>query len=156
FAEPSGRLRRRAASTAPRWPARQGMTMRRQRWVGRAVIAGALCLGAVMNAHGCAGTIGSPPAASPPKIALPPILAIELPAGSTSLPLDAPALGELLGGASAGPRKVTHDLAGPLRLGATRVTWTAWEGEPGRSAVYATRQATLYALPDGETPAGVA
>jgi hypothetical protein len=108
--------------------------------------------------HDCApGT--SPPqaqAATPPTIALPEILAIELPAsGMTSISPSTSPLKELLGSASAPGLQVTHGVTSPLPLGATQVTWTAWNGAPDASQVVVTRQAWVYVFPFGQIPAGI-
>ena len=105
------------------------------------------------------GAPGSPPdasAASAPRIVLPDILAIELPApGMTEIAPSASPLRELLESASAGELMVTHDQSAPLPVGATRVTWTAWSGPAGSSSVHATRAAYVYVFPFGQTPAGI-
>ena len=124
--------------------------------------AGALV--AVLLAAGCAGPAEAPRAAAsaapaPPAAAsvqLPEMLAVELPApGMTSIPPDVSPLRELLRAASAGGAQVTHDRVDPLPPGPTRVTWTAWEGEPRQSAVRATRTEYVYVFPYGQTPVGV-
>ncbi|MGE0743636.1 MAG: hypothetical protein AB7K86_00250 [Rhodospirillales bacterium] len=100
--------------------------------------------------------IGAVAVPAGPGITLPEILAVELPApGMTSIAPGASPLRELLGAAADEPNAVTHDRAAPLPLGGTRVTWTSWAGEPGRSAVRATRSALVYVLPHGMTPAGL-
>src|SRR5262245_30274629 len=113
--------------------------------------AGALLV--LLLTAGCAGSSEAPKpaagaaAAAPPRpaaagVQLPRLLAVGLPApGMTSIAPDASAIRELLGAASAGGAQVTHDRVDPLPPGPTRVTWTAWEGEPRQSAVRATRTA---------------
>src|ERR1043166_8250122 len=82
------------------------------------------------------------------EIVLPEILAIELPntQKSTIAPTEGP-LRELLQSAMAGGSKVTHDRSGPLSLGGTLITWTAWDGAPAESRASATKSAYVYVLP---------
>jgi hypothetical protein len=121
-----------------------------------AFLAGALTV--MVGFHDCAlGTsrAQAQPAASA-KIELPEILAIELPAaGVVSIAPGISPLKELLESASAGKLQVTHDVRSPLPLGATQVTWTAWNGAPGASQAVGTRQAWVYVFPFGQTPAGI-
>jgi len=110
----------------------------------------ALALVAVVLAAlaGCSGGGTAPasgaaaPLAVTRAIVLPELLAIEMPApGMPDIAPGASPLRELLEAASAGELRVTHDRTAPLTLGATRVTWTAWSGEPGASGAELTRQA---------------
>jgi hypothetical protein len=144
------------------------------RWRGRMPIALWLVLG--LCSGGCAGGGGQPSFAAQPttggharlrapasqessrplEIALPEILAIELPSDDTKeIAPDQPPLRGLLESATAGGFQVTHDRNSPVGIGATEVTWTAWSGEPGASAVQATRRAWVYVFPFGQTPIGV-
>jgi len=101
-----------------------------------------------------AGPASGPVAAD--GITLPEILAVELPAaGMASIAPTASPLRELLGAAADEPNAVTHDRTAPLPLGGTKVTWTSWAGEPGRSAARTTRSAYVYVLPHGMTAAGL-
>jgi hypothetical protein len=103
-----------------------------------------------------AGMLGQAEAANPPRIELPEMLAIELPAaGMTSIAPGASPLKELLESARATGLQVTHDVRSPLPLGATQVTWTAWAGAPGVGQPAATQQAWIYVFPFGQTPAGI-
>ena len=125
-------------------------------WRFLTLLASAFAVAAIF--HGFApGTPGSQAqAAASPTIALPEILAIELPAaGMTSIAPSVSPLKELLGSASAPGLQVTHDVTAPVALGATQVTWTAWSGASGSSQAAATRQAWVYVFPFGQTPAGV-
>jgi len=98
----------------------------------------------------------TPAAAQPaPAIVPPDLLAVELPAGKTTLNPADPPLHALLAAASSGQRQVSNDVHGPLGEGATRVTWTAWDGAPGSSKPVATKAATVFVLPAGTTPVGV-
>lgn len=123
-------------------------------------VATLLAITVTLGAHGCA--TGLPPAqaqaAASPKIALPEMLAIELPEPAmTSIAPSASPLKELLESAvaTAAGLQVTHDVRAPLPLGGTQVTWTSWSAAPGASEVVATRQAWVYVFPFGQTPAGV-
>ena len=89
------------------------------------------------------------------QIALPEIMAVELPAGVTELAPSDPPLRDLLQSAASGRRQVTNDLRRNVKAGATRVTWTAWPGDPANGIPAATRAATLFVLPTGLTQAGV-
>ena len=89
------------------------------------------------------------------EIALSEPLSLELPPGTTELPISDTALQGLLGAATSGGRRVTNDLTRPVRVGAVRITFTAWQGEPGKSAPGAVRSAMLYVLPAGTTPVGL-
>jgi len=94
------------------------------------------------------------PASASAAIVLPEPLAIELPAsGMETIAPTASPLRELLAAATAGGAAVTHDATRPFAIGATRVTWTAWEGAAG-GVVRATRAATVFVLPHGTTPTG--
>jgi hypothetical protein len=94
-------------------------------------------------------------AAADSPIRLPQSLAVELPAADLAeLAPGASPLRELLEAAEAGGLRVTHDQSAPLPIGATAVTWTAWEGAPGQSPVRATRRAWVYVFPHGTTPVG--
>jgi hypothetical protein len=90
-----------------------------------------------------------------PQISLPETMAVELPAGTTALAPSDPPLRDLLATAKSGQRQVTNDLRHELKPGATRVTWTAWAGDPGKGVAVATRAATVFVLPTGLTQAGV-
>ena len=108
--------------------------------------------------HGCAPGVSAPQpqAAASPTIALPEILAIELPAaGMSSIAPNTSPLRDLLESAAAAGLQVTHDVRSPLPLGATQVTWTARSGAPGASQAAVSRQAWVYVFPFGQTPAGV-
>jgi hypothetical protein len=102
------------------------------------------------------GVTASAAAAPITDIALPELLAIELPNETTvSITPTASPLKELLAAATAGGLQVTHNLTGPVAAGATEVTWTAWAGAPAQSAVRATKTARTYVFPFGQTPVGV-
>src|ERR1043166_1825570 len=79
---------------------------------------------------------------------LPATLAIQLPHThqTTTAPREE-ALREVLQSAMAGGSKVTHDRSGPLSLGGTLITWTAWDGAPAESRASATKSAYVYVLP---------
>ena len=94
-------------------------------------------------------------AAGPPAIVLPEMLAIEIPAGMTSISPDVSPLKDLLGSPVAPGLNVTHDVRSPLPLGATSVTWTAWSGARSVGSPAATKQAWVYVFPYGQSPAGV-
>lgn len=87
-------------------------------------------------------------------ITLPPLLAIELPSGTTRVAPDAQPLKALLDSAVSGSLRITHDLKEPVSIGTHQVTWTAWADAPG-SAVRAKKSATLFVFPFGFTPVGV-
>ena len=118
----------------------------------------------VSGAGGCGGArepadLGTAAAARSAQgvgIALPEMLAVELPgADVTSIsPRDSP-LRELLEGARAGGLRVTHDLISPIGAGAIEVTWTAWEGAPGQSAARGSRTGRVHVFPFGLAPVGV-
>ena len=109
-----------------------------------------------VNVAAAAPRAAAPSPAPAHAIALPEMLAIELPADGMShiAPSESP-LRELLESATAGDLRVTHDQSKPLPLGGTEVTWTAWEGAPGGSPARATRKAFVYVFPLGQTPVGV-
>ncbi len=90
-----------------------------------------------------------------PVIDLPDLPAIEMPADKTTIAPDEPPLRDLLAAAHCGQRTVTVAAPPEFHLGATKVTWTAWDGAAGTSKVVATRTATLFVLPNGFAPAGV-
>ena len=90
-----------------------------------------------------------------PKIGLPDLLAVELPEGVAELAPGDPPLRELLASAAGEGRRVTADLRRKLGVGAARVTWSVWAGEPEVGTPLATRAATVFVLPHGMTPAGV-
>jgi hypothetical protein len=97
-------------------------------------------------------------AASAPTqvILLPEMLAVELPAPELKeIAPNASPMKELLEAARADGFKVTHDRNDPLPLGRTVVTWTAWEGEAGNSAVRAKKSAQVYVFPFGHVPVGI-
>src|SRR4051794_8698773 len=89
------------------------------------------------------------------KIALPDLMAVELPAGITEFAPTDPALRDLLSAATSDRRRITADLRRNLGVGAARVTWSSWDGEPGTGTPAATRSATVFILPNGMTQAGV-
>jgi len=89
--------------------------------------------------------------AQPAQITLPEIPALELPAGKTQLAPTDPPLRDLLAAATSGKLRITNDLDHPIGQGATRITWTAWEGQKN----LATKAATIFVLPTGMTPVGV-
>lgn len=89
------------------------------------------------------------------QIVLPDLMAVELPAGVTELAPTDPPLREVLTSATSGQRRITTDLGRNLEAGAARVTWSAWNGEPGTGTPAATRTATVFVLPNGMTQAGV-
>jgi hypothetical protein len=98
----------------------------------------------------------APPAlpAPPPQIVLPDLMAVELPAGVTELtPTDQP-LRDFLTAATSGQRHVTTDLSRNLGAGAARVTWSAWDGEPGIGTPAVNRAATVFVLPNGMIQVG--
>jgi len=126
----------------------------------RSILAQLLALAVIATAglHVCAPAAFAQQAqvATPSTIALPEMLAIELPAaGMTSIGPNASPLKELLESAVAPGHQVTHDVRSPLPLGATQVTWTAWSGAPETTQKVATRQAWVYVFPYGQTPAGI-
>jgi len=87
---------------------------------------------------------------------LPEMLAIELPSREMDeIAPDRSPLKDLLESATANGLRVTHDRVSPVGIGATQVTWTAWSGEPGVSAVRARRSAWVYVFPYGQTPIGM-
>src|SRR5271166_4174437 len=86
--------------------------------------------------------------AQPAQITLPEIPALELPAGKTQLAPTDPPLRDLLAAATSGKLRITNDLDHPIGQGATRITWTAWEGQKN----LATKAATIFVLPTGMTP----
>ncbi len=90
-------------------------------------------------------------------ITLPPMPGLELPAGmSKGIPAEATPMKDLLASATAGALRVTHDRAGYVfPVGRTRVTWTAWEGEPHASAARAVKSGNVYVFPAGLTPVGL-
>jgi hypothetical protein len=90
-------------------------------------------------------------------IGLPPMPGLELPAGMRSgIPADASPMKELLASATAGGLRVTHDRAGYVfPVGGTRVTWTAWEGEPRTSPPKAVKSGNVYVFPNGLMPVGL-
>ena len=92
----------------------------------------------------------------PPQIALPEILAVELPRGATSIGPEEPPLRQLLAAARSDARKVTWDLKRRIGVGPVRVTFSAWDGAPGSGQPAATRAVRLFVLPNGTTPVGVA
>jgi hypothetical protein len=89
------------------------------------------------------------------EITLPEPLAVEMPPGATTLAPDASPLRELLQAARSGTFEVTHDLKQAIGIGPHRVTWTAWNGSAGTSAVRLQRTAVLFVLPAGQAPVGV-
>ena len=89
------------------------------------------------------------------QIVLPDLMAVELPAGVTELAPTDPPLRDLLTSATSGQRHITTDLHRNLGVGAARVTWSAWNGEPGTGTPAATRAATVFVLPNGMTQVGV-
>jgi hypothetical protein len=94
-------------------------------------------------------------AADPPEIALPDVLAVELPRGVSQIgPTDSP-LRELLNSAHDGSKKISFDLQRKVGIGPLRVTWSAWDGAVGSGKPVATRVARLFVLPTGMTPVGV-
>jgi hypothetical protein len=56
---------------------------------------------------------------------------------------------------TSGQRRVTNDQTLPVRVGAVRITFTAWQGEPGKSAPAGIKTAVLHVLPTGITPVGI-
>jgi hypothetical protein len=90
-----------------------------------------------------------------PKIALPELMAVELPAGVSELAPTDPPLRDLLTSATSEQRRITTDLRRNLEAGAAQVTWSAWNGEPGSGTPVATHTATVFVLPNGMTQAGV-
>jgi hypothetical protein len=106
-----------------------------------------------------AGLQQSTPAAAtaqpPAEISLPDVLAIEMPPGVDQLDAADPRLHNLLGAAVSGKRQVTNDQKLPVRVGPVRINFTAWQGEPWKSAPFAIRNAILHVLPAGSTPVGV-
>src|SRR5262245_820876 len=96
-------------------------------------------------------------AASAPTqvILLPEMLAVELPAPELKeIAPNASPMKELLEAARADGFKVTHDRNDPLPLGRTVVTWTAWEGEAGNSAVRAKKSAPSVCVSIRPCPRG--
>jgi hypothetical protein len=89
------------------------------------------------------------------KIALPDMMAVELPSGVAELAPTDPPLRDLLTSATSDQLRVTNDLKRDLGVGATRVTWSAWNGEPGVGTPVANRAATVFVLPNGMAEAGV-
>jgi hypothetical protein len=102
-------------------------------------------------------TAGLPPARTQPAqtIALPDLMAVELPAGGAKLAPTDPPLRDLLASSTSGRLRVTTDLRRQLGAGAARVTWSAWNGEPETGTPAAMRTATVFVLPAGMTQAGV-
>lgn len=89
-----------------------------------------------------------------PEIALPDVLAVEMPKGMAQIgPADLP-LRELLMAARDGSKKISWDLNYKVGTGPVRVTWSAWDGAVGAGKP-ATRTARLFVLPFGFTPVGV-
>jgi hypothetical protein len=116
-------------------------------------------LAATALTAGCGSAPGPAARAAEPvagaEILLPDPLAVELPdPGLIEIAPTASPLRELLEAAGAGGLRVSHDLAAPLPIGPTPVTWTAWEGAPNQSVVRATRRAWVYVFPHGTTPVG--
>jgi hypothetical protein len=100
----------------------------------------------------------TPPAAAaqpPTEISLPDVLAIEMPPGVAQLDAADTRLHNLLGAAVSGKRQVTNDQKLPVRVGSVRINFTAWQGEPWKSAPFAIRSGVLHVLPAGTTPVGV-
>lgn len=90
-----------------------------------------------------------------PEIALPDILAVEMPKGMSQIgPADA-ALRAVLTAAHDGAKKISWDLNRKIGIGPMRVTWSAWDGAVGVGKPAATRTARLFILPFGMTPVGV-
>jgi hypothetical protein len=105
----------------------------------------AVCIGVLLSCH----LAWSQP--KPPQIALPDLLAVELPAGMADLgPDDAP-LHDLLAGAHSGNLRIDTNLTARLAAGPATVTWTAHDaaGKP-----LTTRKAVILVLPHGLTPVG--
>ena len=90
-----------------------------------------------------------------PQIALPDILAIELPRGVNEIGPGESPLRELLAAARSGTRTVTSDLQRKIGPGPVKVTWTAWDGAAGVGKPAASRTSRLFVLPAGMTPAGM-
>jgi hypothetical protein len=90
-------------------------------------------------------------------ISLPPMPALELPVeGQTGIAAEASPMKELLASASAGGLNVTHDREGYVfPIGGTRVTWTAWEGQPHVGAVKAVKRGHVYVFKNGQAPVGL-
>jgi hypothetical protein len=87
---------------------------------------------------------------------LPEPLAIELPEGAKEIaPTEAP-LRELLAAAKYGQRTVTNDLSHAVGLGPTRITWMAWDDASATGKPVAKASATLFVLPPGVAPVGLA
>lgn len=100
-----------------------------------------------------AAPVSVPPAVSS-EIVLPSPFALELPPGDVAAAADSPGLVQMLGTARAGSLALTHKVPAQLPLGVVPVTFTAWTGAAGDSAIAATRTAPLLLLPFGQAPAG--
>jgi hypothetical protein len=96
-----------------------------------------------------------PAAAQPaPSITLPDVLSVEMPVDKTAIAPTDPPLRDLLAAAKGNWPHITTDLKRNLPVGAARVTWSAWNGEPGAGTPAATRTATIFVLPNGLLQAG--
>src|SRR5580704_6114203 len=89
------------------------------------------------------------PPETAPEIALPDVLAVEMPKGMTQIgPADSP-LHELLVSAHDGTKQITWDLQHKVGIGPLRVTWRAWNGPVGSGNPAATRTQRVFVFPFG-------